>query len=95
MAPGTGRQAAGSAVMAVAVAGAIALATSSARAHTKTTQVSWTVDVAPILTARCVRCHQPGGFGPMSLATYNEARTWAVRVRNEVLSGRMPPWSAV
>jgi mono/diheme cytochrome c family protein len=81
--------------MAVAVAGAIALATSSARAHTKTTQVSWTVDVAPILTARCVRCHQPGGFGPMSLATYNEARTWAVRVRNEVLSGRMPPWSAV
>lgn len=30
----------------------------------------------------------------MSLATYDEAKAWAPAIRTEVLSGRMPPWSA-
>jgi hypothetical protein len=64
-------------------------------AHTKTTPVTWTVDVGPILDSRCVRCHRTGGFAPMSLATYGEAKTWAPAIREEVLSGRMPPWAAV
>jgi len=63
-------------------------------AHTRTTQVTWTADVEPIVAARCVRCHQIGGFGPMSLARYGDAKTWARSMRDEVLSGRMPPWPA-
>jgi len=83
------------AAIAAAVVGMFAGGVSSARAHTPTTQVTWTVDVEPILRARCVRCHQTGGFGPMSLATYDGAKPWAAAIRNEVLSRRMPPWSAV
>ena len=30
----------------------------------------------------------------MSLANYRDARTWATAIRDEVLSGRMPPWPA-
>jgi mono/diheme cytochrome c family protein len=63
-------------------------------AHTRTTQVTWTADVEAIVAARCVRCHQSGGFGPMSLANYGDAKTWAPTIREEVLSGRMPPWPA-
>src|SRR5207248_11208850 len=63
------------------------------RAHTKTTLVTWTVDVAPIVQSRCVGCHRTDGFGPMSLATYADAKLWTKAIRDEVLSGRMPPWS--
>jgi mono/diheme cytochrome c family protein len=72
-----------------------AAAASHLTAHSKSTQVMWTVDIAPIVESRCVRCHQPNGFGPMSLATYADAKPWAKAIRDEVLSGRMPPWSAV
>ena len=30
----------------------------------------------------------------MSLETYQEARTWAKAIRDEVLERRMPPWPA-
>ena len=67
---------------------------STPRAHSRTTQVTWTGDVEPIVSARCVRCHQPNGFAPMSLATYHDAKAWASAIRTEVLSSRMPPWPA-
>jgi mono/diheme cytochrome c family protein len=82
----------GAAVIAIVVAAAAA---SHLAAHSKTTQVMWTVDIAPIVASRCISCHQPNGFGPMSLATYSDAKPWAKAMRDEVLSGRMPPWSAV
>jgi mono/diheme cytochrome c family protein len=79
-----------------AIAAAIMLTTggSAPRAHSRTTQVTWTGDVEPIVAARCVRCHQPHGFAPMSLASYHDAKTWASAIRTEVLSARMPPWPA-
>ena len=67
---------------------------STPRAHSRTTQVTWTGDVEPIVSARCVRCHQPNGFAPMSCATYHEAKAWASAIRTEVLASRMPPWPA-
>jgi len=30
-----------------------------------------------------------------SMLTYAEARPWAVAIKDEVLSRRMPPWGAV
>src|SRR5262245_23459853 len=83
--------------IATSVAIAVAMLVTSGSvfdAHTRTTQVTWTADVESIVAARCVRCHQAGGFGPMSLASYGDARTWARSIRDEVLSGRMPPWPA-
>lgn len=63
-------------------------------AHSRRTAVFWSSDVAPILQKRCAACHTPGGFAPMPLDSYDDARKWAKEIRAEVLSRRMPPWSA-
>ena len=51
-------------------------------------------DVAPILHANCVSCHQPGDIGPMSLRTYREVRPWARSIARAVENRDMPPWDA-
>jgi hypothetical protein len=63
-------------------------------AHPNVAQVFWSTDIAPIIEHRCLTCHVAGGFGPMSLATFDESRVWAKAMRTEVLSRRMPPWPA-
>lgn len=83
----------GTGLAALFVAGLAALG-SEPQAHNRISQVTWTTDVEPILQARCLGCHTTGGFGPMSLETYQEARTWAKAIREEVLERRMPPWPA-
>ena len=37
----------------------------------------------------------PDGRGPMSLATYEDARPWARAIKEEVMTRRMPKWHAV
>lgn len=59
-----------------------------------TTTLLWVKDIAPILQRRCFTCHSPNNLA-MSLTTYNEARPWAVAIREEVLTRHMPPWAAV
>jgi hypothetical protein len=78
------------ALMVVAICGP----RSRSAAHNRESQVTWTTDVEPILQRRCVGCHAAGGFGPMPLATYQDARAWAKSIRQEVLERRMPPWPA-
>ena len=78
------------AVMVVAICGP----GSRSAAHNRESQVTWTTDVEAILQRRCVGCHAAGGFGPMPLATYQDARAWAKSIRQEVLERRMPPWPA-
>jgi len=51
--------------------------------------------VAPLLNENCVRCHRPGGLGPFSLATYDEARARAEGIAEMVTARRMPPWQPV
>jgi hypothetical protein len=60
-----------------------------------TTNVTWSRDISPIVEARCVRCHNADGPGPMALTTYDEARPWAKAIKEEVLARRMPKWHAV
>lgn len=77
------------------IAGAIVLAATAVAAHDRiTTKVTWTREIAPIVAARCVRCHNPDGPAPMSLRTYEDARPWARAIREEVLARRMPKWHA-
>jgi hypothetical protein len=52
-------------------------------------------DVAPILHKNCSACHRPGDIAPMSLISYEEARPWAKAIREQVVTGAMPPWHAV
>jgi mono/diheme cytochrome c family protein len=60
-----------------------------------TTRVTWTGDISRIVQARCVTCHAPDARGPMSLATYEDARPWAGAIKEEVMTRRMPKWHAV
>ncbi|MFM8533275.1 MAG: thiol-disulfide isomerase [Acidimicrobiia bacterium] len=51
-------------------------------------------DVAPILYSKCVECHRPSMFAPMSLVKYEDARPWARSIRTRVAARTMPPWGA-
>lgn len=51
-------------------------------------------DVAPIFYSKCVECHRPTMFAPMSLVTFDEARPWARSIKQRVAARTMPPWGA-
>src|SRR5688572_20428172 len=55
---------------------------------------TFSVDVAPIMYARCVACHRPGEVAPMPLITFKDVRPWAGSIRDKVASRAMPPWHA-
>ena len=63
-------------------------------AHTRSTDVTWTKDIEPIVSARCATCHARFGSAEPALVSYADARASAQRIREEILEGRMPPWPA-
>jgi len=50
--------------------------------------------IAPILYRNCTTCHRPGGNAPMSLLTYEDAKSASGELGEAVSSGYMPPWHA-
>lgn len=58
-----------------------------------TTNLTYTRDISRIFDRRCQSCHASGDSIP--LTTYEETRPWAVSIKEQVLSRRMPPWGAV
>lgn len=74
--------------------GGIFLVAASTTAHDPiSTKVTWTREIGPLVQRRCASCHTRGGFA-FSLTTYEDARPWAVAIKEEVLAGQMPPWGA-
>ncbi len=64
------------------------------QAHdTITTKLTFTRDVSRIFARRCLACH--GATASIPLVTYEQARPWAVGIKEQVLSRQMPPWGAV
>lgn len=59
-----------------------------------TTPITFDREILRIIYSRCASCHRDGGSA-FSLMTYAQARPWAVAIKEEVLSRRMPPWGAV
>ena len=57
-----------------------------------TSPFTFSEDVLPIFKAQCGSCHAPGGVGPMSLLTHEDAVPWAEAIRVELMAGHMPPW---
>jgi len=58
-----------------------------------TTNLTFTRDITRIFDRRCTSCHGPSSEIP--LTTYEQARPWAVAIKEQVLSRAMPPWGAV
>ena len=74
----------------------LALLTPLANAHDIiTTKLTWSREVSRIFYRSCTGCHREGGAAPMPLVKFEEARPWAVAIKEEVLNRRMPPWNAV
>ena len=64
----------------------------SAAAAAEAKKVTFSKDVAPILQAKCVNCHEPGSIAPMSLRTFEDVRPWARSIKQRVSTRQMPPW---
>jgi hypothetical protein len=60
----------------------------------KSSTVTFSKDVAPIIFNNCAVCHQPGETAPMALLNYKQVRPWAKSIREVVISRTMPPWYA-
>jgi peroxiredoxin len=60
----------------------------------KKTDVSYAKQVAPILTEKCVSCHQAGGIGPWAMDGYDRVKGWSAMMREVLMNRRMPPWHA-
>ncbi|MEP7210675.1 MAG: hypothetical protein ABI740_07550 [Alphaproteobacteria bacterium] len=54
--------------------------------------ISYARDVAPILEAKCVTCHQTGGIAPFAMSDYTMVKGFAPMIRESIRTSRMPPW---
>ena len=59
-----------------------------------TTRITFDREISRIVYERCAACHHQDGSS-FSLMSYPEVRPWAVAIKEEALSRRMPPWGAV
>src|SRR5258708_1249746 len=59
-----------------------------------TTTITFDREIARIVVTHCASCHHEDGPA-FSLMTYNASRPWAVAIKEETLTRRMPPWGAV
>lgn len=57
--------------------------------------VTFREHVAPILSKRCIQCHEVGGIAPFSLTTYEVAALHKNAIKNAVIARTMPPWGPV
>ncbi len=57
-------------------------------------KVSYARDVAPILEAKCVACHQEGGIGPFAMSSYEMVKGFSPMIREVIRTDRMPPYNA-
>lgn len=60
--------------------------------HAAETPITYAHQVAPILYQHCTTCHHPGGAGPFSLLTYQDAVRRAPQILAVTQSRYMPPW---
>ncbi|HZZ70169.1 MAG TPA: redoxin domain-containing protein [Phenylobacterium sp.] len=63
-------------------------------ARDKKKQISYVKDVAPILEAKCVECHEKGGIGPFAMDNYAMVKGFSPMIREVIRTHRMPPFNA-
>ncbi len=59
-------------------------------------KVSYVNDIAPLMQAKCVECHQPNGIAPEMLYwnSYEQVKNFAPMIREAIRTDRMPPFDA-
>jgi hypothetical protein len=70
----------------------VALAGRSVAAQQDGGPITYARHVAPILQEKCQVCHRPNSIGPMSLLSYEDAKTYAPLIKVRVSQRIMPPW---
>ena len=60
----------------------------------RSSAVTYSKDVAPILRKHCVECHQPNTEAPFSLLSYEDAKKQGATMAEVVGDEAMPPWYA-
>jgi hypothetical protein len=55
-------------------------------------QLTFTHDVAPIVTRNCAPCHRSGEAAPFPLLTYEDVKKRAAQIATVTRSRYMPPW---
>lgn len=61
--------------------------------ETAKTTVTFDREISRIVRRKCLACHAGKTIG-FPLTTYEEARSWARAIEEEILSRHMPPWRA-
>jgi tetratricopeptide repeat protein len=56
--------------------------------------LTYTRDIAPLLSDRCATCHHPNGSAPFSLLTYADVKRRATQIADVTRKRFMPPWKA-
>ncbi|WP_309605424.1 redoxin family protein [Phenylobacterium sp.] len=64
------------------------------RGKAAATRISYVKDVAPILEAKCVACHEEGGIGPFAMTNYAMVKGFSPMIREVIRTDRMPPYNA-
>ncbi len=62
--------------------------------ETNVKDVSYANDIVPILTEKCVGCHNRENIGPFALSNYDDVVRWSAMMEEVVMDHRMPPWDA-
>ncbi|MBT5707893.1 redoxin domain-containing protein [Verrucomicrobia bacterium] len=57
-------------------------------------ELTYNHDIAPIVAAKCMECHQKGRVGQISFANYRQLKRFSKTIREVVTEQRMPPWHA-
>jgi hypothetical protein len=63
-------------------------------AREKKAQLTYVKDVAPILEAKCVACHEEGGIAPFAMKNYEMVKGFSPMIREVLRTDRMPPYNA-
>lgn len=59
--------------------------------YTSELSVSYTQDIAPLLTEHCTTCHHDGGIAPWAMNGHAMVKGWSAMIREVVQTRRMPP----
>ena len=79
-------------LMAVAVLAIPLLSSAQQASGQEQRGVTWAGEVASIFQGKCQECHRPNSIAPMSLLTYDQAKTFAPIIKYRVENRVMPPW---